>query len=307
MVDFLYSLLEVGTQVAILFIFIGVGFAISKFGVIDKKGTAQITDILFYIVTPAVIINAFCSVDFSKERLLSLLFVAICASFVYVIGIVLSAVIFRGKPAFMKLGTVFSNCGFMSLPLAMALFGETGVFLVSVYIIIHNIFMWTYGISLCSDEKLSLKRALFNPGTIGVIIGLPLFILGVNLPEMISVPLNGISGLNTPLAMIVIGFYLSKTKPGVEKGDGAVLLVTVMRLIAVPALALLAFSFVPIYREVLYIIMLPACAPTAANTAMFAAKFSQNPDSSSRVVSLTTVASILTMPIFMAISKMIFT
>ena len=306
--DFLVSMLDVGMQVGILFIMIAVGFTAAKFGLINKKGAAQITDILFYIVTPAVIINAFYGVQFTKQRLLSLLIVALGAVFVHFIGITLSRLIYRdkAKSAYMKLGTVFSNCGFMSLPLAAALFQETGVFLVSIYIIVHTIFMWTYGIGLCEKEKLSLSRALINPGTIGVIIGLPLFILGINLPDIISIPLASFSSLNTPLAMIVIGFYLSGTRLGIMEGDKKVLLVSLMRLIAVPAITLIIFAFLPFHRDVLHIIMLPVCAPTAASIAMLAAKFTGDATSSSRMVSLTTVLSIITIPIFMALSKMIF-
>lgn len=56
-----------------------------------------------------------------------------------------------------------------------------------------------------------MEKLLFNPGTISVAIGLPLYLLEVKLPVVLADPISFIAGLNTPMAMIMFGTYLANT------------------------------------------------------------------------------------------------
>lgn len=300
---------NVAAQVGIMLLLILAGFLAAKCKWIGEDGVQQMINLLFYIVTPMVIIDSFLSVEYSSARLYSLLLMAGCAALVHLIGAVVSLLAYRREPqekrAVLRCIVIFSNCGFMSLPLALALFGETGVFYVSIYVVVHNIIIWTAGIRLFDKGAVSVRKALINPGTVGVAIGLPLFLSGLALPKIMTQAVASLASLNTPLAMIVMGYYLSRTALRIIPGDGKRLCCMLLRLIVVPAIALAALWALPLPQEVFLACMLPACAPAASNGMMFASKFGGDVDSASRMVSVSTVLSIFTIPVFMTVARLL--
>ena len=120
LLDYFFTVSE---QVVILFILIGIGYLCGKFGFIEDISSKRMTDIVLYIVTPCVMINAY-QIDFNPSILANLGITAICAISVHIISIILSGIIFRNgdasKNAVLKFGAIFSNCGFMGIPLAGA-------------------------------------------------------------------------------------------------------------------------------------------------------------------------------------------
>lgn len=300
---------SVGTQVLILFILMAVGFVATKVGLITEKGSAQLVDLLLYIVTPAVIINAFLQMEYTKERLTYIVIMAGCVLLVHLLGFAVALPVFCRAPlqqkSILRLSVVFSNCGFMSLPLASALFGPEGVFLVSIYVVMHNVIVWTAGVALFPGGHISVVKAILNPGTIGVAVGLPLFLLGVHLPEAVLQPIGYIADLNTPVAMLAIGYFMAGTILRPQKGDDRVLLVSLLRLVAVPLLALCLLRALPVPRLVFLACMLPACAPTAANAVMFAEKFGGDTDCGARIISISTLLSALSMPLLLSAAQMV--
>lgn len=298
----------VSSQVGILFVLIFVGIIITKAKLIRESGVGQIVDILLYAVTPCLIVNAFLSVKFTKDTITELAIAAGCAVITHLIGIAAALVFRKVKPeraaSVYRFGVVFSNGGFMSLPMAQALVGEKGVFLVSMYVIVFNIMTWTYGVSLFkSGKKTSLRTILVNPGVIGVIIGLPLFLLSVPLPQIITAPLSYISSLNTPLAMLITGYFLLTADVKSALTDLKLWIGAALRLIAVPlcCIALFKYAF-GLSGELLTCLIIPACAPTAVNTMMLSAKFGGDAALASKMLAVTTVLSIITMPLMLVLA-----
>lgn len=299
---------DVSLQVGILFVLIFVGMVLTRFKVFTKSGAEQMVDVLLYIVTPCLIVNAFLNVSFTADTIVELSIAAGCAIITHIIGILLSQIFCKTKPiekkSVYKFGIVFSNGGFMSLPLANALIGEKGVFLVSMYVIVFNIMTWTYGVSQFKNSQSSRLKTILNPGTCGVIIGLPLFLFGIKMPAIIAEPLSYLSSLNTPLAMLVTGFFLfsADIKNGLK--DPKLYIASALRLVAVPLAAAVLFKFgFGLKGDLLICCLIPACAPTAVNTMMLSAKFSGDTALASRLLSLTTVLSIITMPLLLSLAQ----
>ena len=203
-------------QVAILAIIVAIGYICDKTGLYTEKTAKACNDLLFYIITPAVIINSFLNVQFTKENGLSylLFFVIICVF--QIVGALVTKPLFRSageNRSIFQYAAMFGNMGYMGLPLSKAVAGDLGVFFCSAAVVVFNIFCFTYGIRLMEkgEGKMQLKKLLINPGTIGIAIGLPLFLLDVKLPEVLSTPISSIGALNTPLAMLMFGTYLAHT------------------------------------------------------------------------------------------------
>lgn len=305
--EFLTSALTLAEQVVILFVLAAVGFIATKTKLITDKSIPSFVNVLLYIVTPCLIVNSFLSVEFTKDTVVSLLIAAGCAVVSHIIGIAISFVMRdskENKQSVYRFGTIFSNAGYMGLPLAQAVFGAEGIFYGSIYVVVFNVIQWTYGITLYNKSGNSKLKTLINPGTIGVIIGLPLFLLKVALPNVIGQPLGYISSLNTPLAMLITGYYfaLSDFKKGMS--NLKMWLVIFLRMIVVPMIALLVFKFgFGLSGVLLCSCVLPASAPTAVNTMVLASKYGADTDIALKLVTLTTAISVVTMPLVLAFAQ----
>jgi predicted permease len=148
---------------------------------------------------------------------------------------------------------------------------------------------------------------IVNPGTVGLAIGLPLFFASISLPAILKTPISLLAGLNTPLAMLVIGFYLAGADFRRVVRMPSAYLAAAVRLIVYP-LAMVALLF-PLRthfpREMMLALVTAASAPVAAMVSMFASKFERDVDLSVGLVSGTTLLSIITMPPVIALAMLV--
>lgn len=297
-------------QVLVLFVLIAVGFLCGKKGILNDSSSRRITDIVLYVVTPCVMITAF-QRDFSFELVGKILTAILCAAIILAGSILVSVLVLRDKDESRKkvlqFSAVFSNCGFMSLPLQKAILGDDGWFYGSIFVAVFNIFVWTYGlVSMSGDKKqLSLKKLAFNPGIFGVVVAIILFVCKIHLPYIISQPISYLSDLNTPLPMLIIGFYLSKADFKKAFTDIGIYAAVVVRLLVIPVASAILMSLFRVDSTIIVAFIIASSAPTAATTTMFAAKYSRDVDLSVGVVASTTVVSVITMPLVVAFSQML--
>ncbi len=307
---FLDNLAIAAKQVGILYVLVAVGFICDKVGLFKEKTARMSNDLLFYVITPAVIITSFLSVDNTKDNFIKLLMAAGFGVVLQIVGAVLVIPFFRDKKkednCIFKFASNYGNVGYMALPLAKAVLGDEGVFYCSAVVMVFNIFSFTHGIKvMTSSSKFDLKKLIINPGTIAVLIGLPLFILGVKLPEIIQTPVDYIASLNTPLAMLFFGTYLSQTDLKTMFKDKRVYLVAFLKLIAMPLCMIGIFKLFGITGVMVSAILISSSAPSANNTVMFAAKYDKNAPTASKVVALVSFMSIITMPVMIALGQQV--
>lgn len=302
------SFVTVTQQVAVLAVLIGVGFVCGKARLLNEQAVKGITNVVLYIVNPCVIIASF-QREWDAALLVNLLVMAGLALFVHVVAIVAGGLLIRDRDgarrAVLRFGAVFSNCGFMSLPLQQALLGADGVFYGAAFIAVSTLLAWTYGlVSMSGDRRaLSARHIVTNPGIIGTSIGLVLFLLSVRLPPLIAQPVDYLAALNTPVPMLIIGFYLAQTRLGQMLRDKGLYLSLLVRLILTPLVTLAVLLLLRVDSTVAVATSVAAAAPAAATTTMFATKFGRDPVLSVNLVSLTTVASLLTMPVMIALTQ----
>lgn len=306
---FLSNLYTTAQQVLILYILVAVGFAADKAGIYTEKASRLTTDLLFYIITPAVIIESFMSIEKTGDSLRGLGYAAICGVVIHVIAILLSLPFFnKGEDktkGIYKYAAVFGNCGYMALPLAKAVLGAQGVFYCSAVIMVFNVFAFTYGIRIMSEKgaKFETKKLFVNPGTIGVAIGLPLFLLGVELPVVAAEPLGYISSLNTPLAMLIFGTYLANTDIKTMFLEWRIYLVAMLKLAVLPLACLGLFRLCGVRGALLTAMLVSASAPSANNTVLFSAKYGRDTGTASKTVAVVSFLSVVTMPVMIALAS----
>ncbi|MGN0498241.1 MAG: AEC family transporter [Acutalibacteraceae bacterium] len=296
----LQNFLTVGQQVLIIFILIAVGVICGKTKLIKEEGAQCLTSIVLYAVTPCLMVEAF-QREFDPSMLLNLAIVALAAFGVHIISIIIARLLVHDKDksrqTVLRFAVVFSNCGFMCLPLEEALLGSEGVFYGGAFVAVFNIMVWSYGLVMMSGDKkqLSIKRLVLNPGIMGVLIGLIFFLLSIKLPDIVMAPISFLSDLNTPLPMLVIGYYLYKSSIREALCDKKAYVAIALRLIAIPIISLAVLYLCGIRGTILLSTVIAASAPVAATTTMFATKFNKSIPVSVNLVSLSTIFSIATM------------
>jgi Predicted permeases len=303
------SALTVAERVLILFVMIAAGYVCGRSGAITRRGAQQINFILFYIVTPAVIISSLQSMV-GQISMMNLLIAGGLAVLCMLICIFVSMLFFRKsineRKKVLRFACAYSNCGFMGLPLVQAVAGNAGVAYASIFIVIYNIFVWTHGYSSMSGSRsLSWKKILLNPGLIGLVIGFPLFGLSVKLPDLLLVPVDSFASMNTPLAMIVIGCYIARVNLKELFNDWSLYLMAAVRLIFVPLVCFGLLFLVHPDKTIATSVLVLCAAPSGANTAMFAAQFGGDAKLASKSVAFTTLLSMVTMPAFILLAKLL--
>ncbi len=311
---FLSNVFTAFNQVVILFLVAMVGFFCQKTGIYTEKASRLTTDLLFYIVTPAVIIRSFVSIDYNPEALKGLLAAIAGGAFFHLVAILLSEAFFGGKrttenSGIFKFGSVYGNVGYMALPLALAVLGDEGVFYCSVILVPFNILSFTHGVRVMQKKgertSFGIKNLIANPGVIGVALGLPLFLAGVELPEVIYAPVSYLADLNTPLAMVMFGTYLACADWKRLFSEKAVFSVALIKIIIVPAVTIAVLKLAGFGGTLFTACVLSAAAPTANNTVMFSAKYGRDTALASKITAFISVLSIVTMPVMIAVSQSI--
>ena len=168
-------------QVLVLFLLVAVGYAGGKAKWFGHEAVRGCTELVLLVATPCVIIQSF-QKPFDRSMLAGLGAAALIALGVHAAAIGLTHLVFRDKDEarrrVLRFGTVFSNAGYMSLPLQQALLGEEGVFYGAAYVAVFNLIVWSCGVlEMSGDRKnLSVKKLVLNPGMIGLAFGLPIFL-----------------------------------------------------------------------------------------------------------------------------------
>lgn len=295
------AFLSVILEVAVILILIVIGYFTVKKGMFTKESLGSITSFLLYIITPCLIVSSFLSAESGKLDGWTLLLAAVLPALSIVISIALSYLFFRREPSgrrrVLRFSMIFCNVGFMGIPLVEGIVGSEGVLYGSFFIAVFNIFCWTYGYVMMGGGKVRLKALLLNPGVIGIVIGLPLYLLDVPVPALIERPIELISALNTPLAMIVVGGYIAQVKLRAFVSDLAVYKMAVLRLVVAPLLYLALVWLLRPDETLLMSTVIQAATPVAANCVLFAVQYGSDAELASKSVAVSTALSVVTIPL----------
>lgn len=294
----------VGQQVLILFLLIVVGYILGKKKILGEASGKAISNIALLLAAPCVIALSF-EREFSVAVLKELGAAMLAATVVHLVAIGIAQLIYRGdesRDRVLRAGTVLSNAGFMGLPLQQAVLGEQGVFYGSAYVTVFTLTLWSYGLLTMDNRsrRLSARKIIQNPGVIGLGIGLLILLLPTELPAIVRTPMSHLAALNTPLPMLFIGYSLSQVELKQAFCNRTYYLACAVRLLLVPTVAVGLLYLVGVRGALLSSMAIAACTPVAAAVSMFAEKHGQDTEAASDIVALSTVFSVITMPVLVA-------
>ena len=305
---------EVITPLVMLFIIIIPGFIFSRKNLINEVQSNGISTVIINLTWPCLIIDAM-QVGFSREVLINCGYISVIIIVALVITFVLADILCKAikleayKTYLFTFMLLFANTGFMGIPIINALYGKEAVFYAALLDMVFDIFIYTVGIMLIqkstsASAKASLKEFL-SPGVFAIVLGFMMFLFDFRLPPIIGGSVKIIGAATTPLAMFLIGYQLGKINIKELLGDINIYVLSVAKLIAIPAI-MFVIMYLTIGNESLLakVIVLEMSMPAAACTVLFTQQYRGDVTFATKGVLLTSVLSILTIPIFAILLQM---
>lgn len=292
-----------------LFLLIFVGFLAGKTGVVSKNATGYLSDILMKITLPATIFLSI-SGTFSQGILKDSLIIAILTFTIHSSCILISLAYTK----FLKIPekdrgiwvfvSTFSNNGFMGFPIVYAILGKEGLFLASISNMVFNILIFSIGIKIItigyeSGKNISFKKLFMNNNNIAIVLGIIFLITQTNIPQPIFNSLNHLGNVTTPLSMILVGLSISNSKIQEMFNDYKLYILSAVRLLIMPFLAIAVMKLIPfgstnLVPKVMAIVL---AMPAPSVTVIIAEQYNGNKELAAKVIFLTSVVSIVTIPI----------
>lgn len=293
-------------QIAIMALLVLVGIVLSRRGFLSEQGTKDLGAILIRVIIPVVIVKSYIT-TYTQERVMQLGLSFLLALLTYVVAMLISWFVFGKRRRIENFAAAFCNAGFIGIPLAQALIGEDGVFFVAASIALLNLFQWTYGVYIMTDNRdaISAKTILKNPVVIAIVIGMILFLTQIPVPALVVNTLGYIAGMNTPVAMILLGTYMAKLPFKRLFLEKRAYLCVLFRLVVIPLVTLLIFKLIPVGdKTVMLAIFLAAATPVGANICVFAQQNNCDYELSVITVCLSTLLSAATVPLLVSAAQL---
>lgn len=319
------SITVVLQQMVIIFILIGIGMILYRRKIISEEGSKQISGLIINITNPALLI---CSAldDGPKASLQELGIALIAYAAVFAILIATGFLIPRLLHIPQKLHyayqmlTVFGNVGFIGIPLASAVLGSESLIFVSIFNLLFNLLIYTFGISLLQraavgqvQEGASLSgeqtkdgaalpsssrlQKLINAGTISAVITIIFYLGNFRVPVIISSALSYTGRATTLLSMLVLGVSVAQMTPKDIFSHPKLYAFTLLRQILVPIGCMLFMRQFFDNKLILNTMLLMAAVPAANMPLMLAKQMNMETESISQGIILTTVLSLVTVPV----------
>lgn len=301
------SFYTVFEQILVLFIILVAGYIARKLEVFDDRMTKGLSSLLLKLALPALIVDSL-QQTFSPELLRESGLILVISFVVYGASGVL-AVLFpkllrseQGELGVFRFSLLFSNVGFMGYPVVLAIFGQEGLFYAAIYNLPFNLLVFTLGIVVMTlgrgENQHTINWRMFvSPAVVSVIIGFSLFLFGLRLPGPIAQSVKMIGALTTPLSMIIVGALLSSINVREIFSNWRVYAVSVARLILIPLIVWVSLRLVTDNLLLIGVPTIIAAMPAAANTAILAEEYGANPSLASQVVFISTLLSVITIPL----------
>ena len=292
-------------QIIQLFLMIFMGFLIVKAKLLNSEDSKILSIIVLYLIIPCVIINAF-QVDYTPQTVKGLL-IALAGSVMTQV-ILLIVVSILGRVFHLNEVEVasiyYSNSGNLIVPIVMFILGKEWVLYGCVFMSVQLVFIWTHCKKIISRESVyDWRKIVLNINMISIAIGIVLFLTRTHLPEDINSTLSAVGGMIGPASMIVTGMLFAGIDFKQIFASKRVYFVTFLRLIVVPAIALVLIKFSYLASlssngpKIMLIVFLAIITPSASTVTQMCQVYGNDSQYASAINVVTTLLAIITMPL----------
>lgn len=296
------------SRLAAIGLILVLGYALGKWKMISLETNKQLVNLLLMVFMPASLFMAF-PAEFD-EGALQIFFAGLVGGITVMLLLMVVAKgifmkkIYKGELRYeSQFAFIFNNATFLGYPIVVNTFGESGVIAYCGFIIAFNVALFSYGIWLF-ERKVSMKlfwQVVLNPNIIAVLLGMIVYLSGLMLPAFFTDAVGFVGNATTPLSVICVGYMLSRADIRVILKKWRLVLTAALQLILAPVITYFALLFLHFPAEVVAVCTLIQALPTATSLGLFATKYGHNEIEASELVAISTVLSIITLPIMVLI------
>lgn len=300
--------------IATLALLMAVGFGLRRGGIIDDVFSKKLSTLIVRVGQPMLIISSLISLEFSRENLRRGL-VAVALSFAIHTGMGIIAHFavkgFRNadERKVSEFAVMFTNCGFIGFPIIESLYGKDGLFCGAFYLVGFHLFIWTWGMAILSrgrdDIKLTPRKIFINYGTIPCVIGFLLFLCPFRLPDFLIMTADYLASLATPISVLITGALIATGTMKDLFGRAGNYAVCFLRLIALPVAVCIALKLLGLGEFLIVFGTVMAAMPSASVITMFGEMYGIMPGFASRLVGVTSLLCVITLPFMVAFASFI--
>lgn len=297
-------------MMVVLFIIVVLGYALCKLGYMGDKFDQKLSTIVIDITCPALILSSVMG-DTLPDRTLILPLLGVgflTYILLLVFGFWVPRLIAKNRDDQGMIGfaLMFANVGFIGYPIVSSIFGPQSIFYAALLNMPNTFFIFTAGVMLVKGEY-SIKslnpKVLFSPAMLAAFAAALIVAFGLRVPDLVARPVTMVGGITVPAALMVIGSSMARLPLREIIGSGKVYVSSLVRLVVVPVTLYLVFRACGVDSVINNINTVVIAMPVASFGTMFCMKYGRNPSLMTEITFVTTVFSILTIPLVTMLFK----
>lgn len=286
-------------QLCLLFGYIALGFTCNKLKLLDAASDKYLSGLLLKVTLPASIIASSIGQDTANRT--QAFYVLTIAAGIFILKPFLASIFQKITKCdnTYKLMLTYPNLGFMGFPIMSAMYGQLGLFYASLFMIVFNLSVFSYGVSTMRQEKKLQLKKLLNPGIIAAVTAILIFTFSIPVPQVLAQFLTNIGSVTSPLAMMTLGSTLAAVNLNSLLSDKLLYVFTACKLILWPAFFWFVLHFFISDPMVLGLSVILISLPVAGNVSMLSITYGGNTELATKGTCISTLFSLITIPIYM--------
>ena len=294
----------------ILFTIVVLGYALCKLGYMGDKFDQKLSSIVIDVTCPALILSSVMGAELPDRSLilplLGIGFLTYILLLVFGFWVPRFVAKSRDEQGMIGFALMFANVGFIGYPIVSAIFGPKAVFYAALLNIPNTFFIFTAGVMLVKGEhnmKSLSAKVLFSPAMIAAFVAALMVAFSVRTPDIIARPVTMVGNITIPAALMVIGSSMARLPLKEIIGSPKVYVASLLRLVVVPLSVYFLFRFCGVSDVINNINTVIIAMPVASYGTMFCMKYGRNPSLMTEMTFITTLGSILTIPLITLLFK----
>lgn len=300
------SFLDTLAEMLVILFAIAAGYAANRLGILGGETDKKVSKLLLAVTMPAMILGAVCTGDALPEPsvVLGVLRVALVfylLEFVFAFAVPPLLGGTPGQKGVWRYTLVFPNVGFIGYPVAVALFGPEALFYAVILVLPFNLLSFTLGPLMLTGARRFSFRQMFSPCVCASLAALVLALARLRPPAMVGEALEFVGSITVPLSLMFVGSLLAGLSLGRLLASPRLWALTAVRLLAMPAVLCPLLRWMGTDAMILGIAATQMAMPAAVNGSLLCMEYGGDAECMAQITFVTTLASILTIPIVAAV------
>ncbi len=294
-------------QMLALLIIIGAGYFIAKKGMMDEHTNMQMSGMIVNVFSPMLLFSSAANsvglISMDRMKTVGLIAVGMFAFFI-IVGMILTPFLDKDQEQrkFFQMMFVFSNLGFIGIPVVVSILGEEYVVYVTEFMLVYNVLFYTYGYAVMDGEfSISSLKKMVNPGTVASVSAILVIVFEIQIPDFIKTAVTYLGNVTSPMALVAVGFSLAHADLKKVFRQPRLYAFAVVKLLVLPMLMLPVLKTVAGDASLVPVCLIMFGMPVGNTPLLLGVQKGMDGTTCSAAIILTTILCVITVPILLVV------